>query len=58
MSPYETRRVEVTFTPSFVISEKGWEQYQGLMSQRDYALFVKFNPVGESISASIINERG
>ena len=51
LSPYETHPVELTFSPIFQSSEKGWNHHQGMASRRDYAIFIRFLSVSESMKS-------
>ena len=58
LGPYERRLMEFTFGPSFQPSEEGWDHHQGLPTQRDYALFVKFVSVGTQATVSYTGGHG
>lgn len=46
--------MELLFTPRFIESDIGWMNYQGIPTQRDYAFFLKFVPVG-AVSEGVCN---
>lgn len=48
LSAYESKEIEVSFTPRVLKASQGWSHHQGQYAKREYVVFVRFSPVGVS----------